>query len=84
METFRGGILTVLEELFEQVHGYVLDPGASLFETLATVSAEEASRPGASRSANLAAQVNHMRVYLESLTPGLASQCAVRPDWPGS
>ncbi len=84
VETFRSGILTVLEELFEHVHGYVLDPGDSLFETLAAVSAEEASRPVSSQSGNLAAQVNHMRVYMESLTPGLASRGAMRPDWPGS
>ena len=67
---FRGGLLTVLEELFEQVHGYLLDPGISLFETLATISAEEASRPISAQSANLAAQVNHVRFYLNALLTG--------------
>jgi hypothetical protein len=84
VETFRGGLLMVLDELFEQVHGFVLDPGTSLFETLATINAAEASRPISPQSANLAAQVNHVRVYMESLLTGLASGGAERPDWPSS
>jgi len=84
VETFRGGLVMVLEELFEQVRGYVLDPGTSLFETLATISAEEASRPVSPQSATLAAQVNHLCVHLESLVPGLSSRGAERPDWPAS
>ena len=64
---FRGGLLTVLEEIFEHVHGYLLDPGTSLFETLAAVSAKDASRPICAGSANLAAQVNHIRFYLDVL-----------------
>jgi hypothetical protein len=85
VETFRGGLLMVLDELFENVHSYVLDPGTSLFETLATISAEEASRPVSPQSANLAAQVNHVRFYMDSLMAGLASGwTGERPDWPSS
>jgi hypothetical protein len=60
VETLRSGLLTVLEEIFEQVHGYLLDPGDSFFETLAGISAETASRPVSPRCASLAAQVNHV------------------------
>ncbi len=35
----------MFDETFEQVQGMYLDKGTSLFETLATVTAEEASRP---------------------------------------
>ena len=84
IEAFRSGLLTVLEEVFEQVHGYVLDPGTSLFETLAMVSAAEASRPVFPGAGNLAAQVNHTRVYLDAFVTGLATGGAERPDWPGS
>jgi hypothetical protein len=84
VETFRGGLLIVLDELFENVHSYVLDPGTSLCETLATITAEEASRPVSPQSATLAAQVNHVRFYMDSLITGLASRGAERPDWPSS
>lgn len=84
LETFRGGLLMILTELFEEVHGYVLDPGTSLFDTLDSISAEEASRPIHAQSATLAAQVNHLCVHLESLVAGLSTRGAERPDWPAS
>ncbi len=65
VEAFRGGLLIILEEVFEQAHGYLLDPATSLFETLASISAEEASRPVSAQGANLAAQVNHVRFYMD-------------------
>src|SRR5688500_378266 len=65
VEAFRGGLLLVLEEIFEKVHGAMLDPGDSLFETLATISAEDASRPISAQSANLAAQVNHVWLWTQ-------------------
>jgi hypothetical protein len=61
VDAFRRSLLTILDEVMSQVHSFVLDPGTSMFETLATISAEEASRPVSSQSANLAAQVNHVR-----------------------
>ena len=30
VEALRGGLLTVLEEIFEQVHGYLLDPHSAV------------------------------------------------------
>lgn len=58
-------LLLLLEETFEKVHGVYLDRGTSLFETLATVSAEEASRPVSADCASLAAQVEHVRFSLD-------------------
>lgn len=58
-------LLLSLDEAFEHVHGIFLDKGTSLFETLATISAEEASRPTSATCASLAAHVEHIRFYLE-------------------
>jgi hypothetical protein len=57
-----------MEETFESKHhGIFLDRGTSLFETLATVSSEEASIPVGGKCASLAAQVAHLTFYIESL-----------------
>jgi hypothetical protein len=84
IETFRTSLLTILEEIFEQVHGYVLDPETSLFETLATVSAEEASQPISARCACLAAQVNHVRFYIDVMMESVKEGTDVRADWDAS
>ena len=56
-----------MEETFEaKHHGIFLDKGTSLFETLETVSAEEASIPVGGKCASLAAQVAHVTFYIES------------------
>ena len=56
-----------MEETFEpKHHGIYLDEGTSLFETLETVSAEEASIPVGGKCASLAAQVAHVTFYIES------------------
>ena len=57
-------LLEALDETFEQVHGIYLDKGTSLFETLATITAEQASQPVGGRCATLAAQVAHVDLYL--------------------
>ena len=62
---FTTALFGLLEETFEQVGGRYLDRDTSLFETLATVSAEEASRPVSARCASIAAQVDHAIFYLE-------------------
>ena len=84
VEAFRGGLLLVLEEIFEKVHGAMLDPGDSLFETLATVSAAEASRPVSAQSASLAAQVNHVRVYIEAMQASAKAGEFQQVDWAAS
>jgi hypothetical protein len=78
-EALRNSLLLLLEEIMEQVHNFVLDEGTSMFETLAEVTAEEASRPLSERNASLAAQVNHVRFYIDAL---LEQQ--QNADWDGS
>lgn len=64
---FTQALVLLLDETFDQVHGIYLDKGTSLFETLATISAEEASIPVGGKCATLAAQVKHIAFYLDVL-----------------
>lgn len=81
---FRNGVLVMLEEFFTKVHGYALDPGTSLFETLASISAPEASQRVSSQGASLAAQVNHTRFYIDALLGGPLAEGQPPHDWEGS
>ena len=64
---FANNLFLLMEETFEaKHHGIYLDDGTSLFETLETVSAEEASIPVGNKCASLAAQVAHVTFYIES------------------
>ncbi len=82
---FRTALLTTLDEAFEQVqHSYFLDKGDSLFETLAGISAEDASRPLGSRSGNIAAKVNHIRFYLDAIAANAAAGEYIPVDWEAS
>ncbi len=61
---FTQALLSALEETFEHVQGMYLDRNTSIFETLATITAEEASRPLSASCASLAAHVEHMTFYM--------------------
>lgn len=64
---FANNLFLLMEETFEaNHHGIYLDRGTSLFETLETVSSEEASIPVGGKCASLAAQVAHVTFYIES------------------
>jgi hypothetical protein len=66
-QDFTNNLFALMEETFEaKHHGIFLDGGTSLFETLETVSAEEASIPVGGKCASLAAQVAHVTFYIES------------------
>ena len=56
----------LMGETFENPIGIFLDPNTSLFQTLETVSAEEASIPVGVKCASLAAQVAHVTFFIES------------------
>jgi uncharacterized damage-inducible protein DinB len=75
---------SLLDETFRNVHGHYLDKHTSLFETLATISAEEASQPVGGRCATLAAQVNHVRVYIEVLERYMRGEEVGHTDWDAS
>jgi len=63
---FTNSLFQYMGETFESPIGIYLDKGTSLFETLETVSAEEASIPVGGKCASLAAQVAHVTFYIES------------------
>ncbi len=84
LERFKADLYSLLDETFREVHGHYLDKGTSLFETLATISAEEASRPVGGRCATLAAQVNHVRVYIEVLERYMRGEEVGHTDWAAS
>ena len=66
-QDFTANLFQLMEETFEaRHHGIYLDKGTSLFETLETISAEEASIPVGGRCASLAAQVAHVTFYIEA------------------
>ena len=67
VKRFKRVLLACLEETFSQVQGMYLDKGTTLYETLEGVSAEEASQAISSQSATIAAQVEHVRFYLDVL-----------------
>ena len=80
-EHFTSAIYTLLDETFDNVQGIYLDKGTSLFETLATISAEEASVPVGGKCATLAAQVKHVAFYLDVLERYVRTGTNERVDW---
>jgi hypothetical protein len=81
LERFTKELFECLDETFEAVHGVYLDKGTSLFETLETVSAEDASRASGDGCATVAAQVEHVRFYLDVLNDVIRSEEVVKVDW---
>lgn len=78
---FTKALYTLLDETFDNVHGYFLDKGTSMFETLATISAEEASLPVGGKCATLAAQVKHVAFYLDVVDKTVRDPSYPRVDW---
>jgi hypothetical protein len=80
-EHFTKALYALLDETFDNVQGYFLDKGTSMFETLAEISAEEASVPVGGQCATLAAQVKHVAFYLDVLEKAIRTQQFERQDW---
>ena len=80
-EHFTGALTLLLDETFDNVHGIFLDKGTSLFETLATISAAEASIPVGGKCATLSAQAKHIAFYLDVLEKGVRTGQFERQDW---
>ena len=78
---FTKALFMLLDETFDNVQGYFLDKGTSMFETLTTISAEEASVPVGGKCATLAAQVKHVAFYLDVLEEAIRTQQFQRQDW---
>ncbi len=80
-EHFTQALYALLDETFDNVHGFFLDKGTSMFETLATISAAEASVPVGGKCATLAAQVKHVAFYLDVLEHNVRTQQYEQQDW---
>ena len=81
IERFREHLLKCLEETFLNVQGIYLDKGTTLFETLESVTAEEASEKIGPNSATIAAQVEHLRFYLDVLDEYMRSSDVAKVNW---
>ncbi len=80
-KNFLNNLFSFYDEAFENHHGIFLDPDTSLFPTLETASAQEASIPVGSKCASLAAQVTHVIFYLDVLVKYFLKQEIGKVDW---
>jgi hypothetical protein len=80
-ERFTQELFDILDETFENHHGIYLDNNTSLFATLETISASEASIPIGGKCATLAAQVAHVNFYLEVLENYILKKDSGKVDW---
>jgi hypothetical protein len=80
-QDFLKNMFDLLDETFENHHGIYLDKNTSLFPTLDTISAREASIPVGGKCATLAAQVAHVIFYLEVLERYVVHHDTSRVDW---
>jgi hypothetical protein len=74
-------LLRCLEETFTEVHGIYLDKGTTLFETLESITADEASQRITPNTATIAAQVEHVRFYLDVLDRYIKTLEDSKNDW---
>jgi len=80
-EDFLGNLFSLLDETFDNTHGHYLDKDTSLFRTLETISAAEASIPVGGKCASLAAQVAHVTFYMEVLERYVVYNDTTPADW---
>lgn len=80
-ELVTQNLFDVLDEAFVKHHGIFLDEHTSLFETLETITAAEASIPVGGKCATLAAQVAHVNFYLEVLEAYIVNKDIGKVDW---
>lgn len=80
-EHFTKALLILLDETFDNVQGYYLDKNTSLFETLAEITADEASVTVGGKCATLAAQVKHVAFYLDVLEKSILDLDFPKADW---
>jgi hypothetical protein len=80
-EHFAKALIDLLDETMDHAHGFYLDGGTSLFETLATISAAEASISVGGKCATLAAQVKHVAFYLDVVDKSVRDPSTPQADW---
>jgi len=74
-------LFDIFDEAFVTHHGIFLDRGTSLFETLESITAAQASIPVGGRCATLAAQVAHVNFYLEVIEAYILDKQQGKVDW---
>jgi hypothetical protein len=80
-EHFTRALMALLDETFDNVRGFYLDRNTSLFETLADITAAEASIPVGGKCATLAAQVKHVAFYLDVVDKSVRDPNYPEVDW---
>jgi hypothetical protein len=82
-ENFLNNLFSLYDETFENrnQNSAYLDKNTSLFATLETVSAQEASIPVGGKCASLAAQVTHVIFYLELSEKYFLKREIGKVDW---
>ncbi len=80
-EKFTSQLFDILDEVFVAHHGILLDKNTSLFETLETITAAEASIPVGGKCASLAAQVKHVSFYMDVLEKWIVGPPPQNVDW---
>ncbi|HEY6802156.1 MAG TPA: DinB family protein [Pyrinomonadaceae bacterium] len=81
IQALREPLLKCLDETFSNNHGIFLDKGTTLFQTLETVTAAEASEKISPNSATIAAQVEHLRFYLDVLDNYIHKREDTKVNW---
>ena len=79
--TFRSALLFLLDETFDNVHGAYLDKGDSLFPTLESVTAGQASVPVCGEGNSIASQVNHVIFYFDVAFQYMRGENPGKQDW---
>ncbi len=85
-EDFTSNLFTLLIETFEsppRPFSAYLDQNTGLFDTLSHLSAEQASQPTTEGGTSIAAQVKHLKYYIEVFEQFLDSK-KVEADWHAS
>jgi hypothetical protein len=81
VDRFTTPLLALLQETFEKPDGIYLDADTSLFQTIEGVSAADASRRLGPERPTIAAQVEHVRFYLDVLGRYMRGEQLGKIDW---
>jgi hypothetical protein len=77
-------LLSLFDETFESVTGQYLDRGTSLFETLGSIDAAQASKSLSDSCGTIAAQINHTAFYLDVICRYFRGEDPGKVDWDAS
>lgn len=80
-EHFTKVLFALLDETFDSIHGFYLDRNASMFETLANITADDASIPVGGKCGTLAAQVKHVAFHLDYIEKYFRDPNPPQADW---